>query len=50
MYFGVFLGVEDTQVSAMVTNLMNLSNNQQKLDPPFILLPQCAFRGNSYLI
>ncbi|MEI6061694.1 MAG: RNA-binding domain-containing protein [Bacteroidota bacterium] len=33
-------GVEELQVSTMVTNLVNLSNNQQKLDPPFILFPQ----------
>lgn len=25
----------------MITNLVNLSNNQEKLDPPFILFPQC---------
>jgi len=33
-------GMEESQVSTMVTNLVNLSNNQQKLDPPFILFPQ----------
>lgn len=33
-------GVEESQVSTLVTNLVNLSNNQQKLDPPFILFPQ----------
>jgi len=37
---GDIIGVEGSQVSTMVTNLVNLSNNQQKLDPPFILFPQ----------
>jgi len=37
---GVVLGVEESQVPTMVANLVNLSNNQQKLDPPFLLLPQ----------
>lgn len=37
---GDIIGVEESQVSTMVTNLVNLSNNQQKLDPPFILFPQ----------
>jgi ATP-dependent DNA helicase RecG len=36
----VLQGVEAAQVAAMVTNLVNLSNNPQKLDPPFILFPQ----------
>jgi ATP-dependent DNA helicase RecG len=33
-------GVDDNAVSKMVTDLVNLSNNPQKLDPPFILFPQ----------
>ncbi len=37
---GVILGVEESQVSVMIANLVNLSNNQQKLDPPFIISPQ----------
>ncbi len=37
---GDILGVGESQVTTMITNLVNLSNNQQKLDPPFILFPQ----------
>lgn len=37
---GVVLGVDEPQVQAMVTHLVNLSNNPQKIDPPFILHPQ----------
>lgn len=33
-------GIDRAMVSTMVTNLINLSNNPQKLDPPFILFPQ----------
>ena len=38
---GKIVGVEESQASTMVTNLVNLSNNKLKLDPPFILFPQC---------
>lgn len=34
------IGVEESAIPAMVSDLVNLSNNQQKLDPPFILHPQ----------
>lgn len=37
---GIVNGLEEEQVSIMVTNLVNLSNNPQKLNPPFILFPQ----------
>ena len=37
---GAIVGVEETAVETMVKNLVNLSNNPQKLDPPFILFPQ----------
>ena len=37
---GAIVGVEETAVEVMVKNLVNLSNNPQKLDPPFILFPQ----------
>lgn len=37
---GSVTGVSDDAVSKMVTDLVNLSNNPQKLDPPFILFPQ----------
>lgn len=33
-------GVNGGAVSKMVADLVNLSNNPQKLDPPFILFPQ----------
>ena len=37
---GNVLGVDDNAVAKMMTDLVNLSNNPQKLDPPFILFPQ----------
>ena len=37
---GTVAGVDDNAVSKMITDLVNLSNNPQKLDPPFILFPQ----------
>lgn len=37
---GVVIGIDEVAVSTMVTNIVNLSNNPQKLDPPFILFPQ----------
>ncbi|MDR1880511.1 MAG: putative DNA binding domain-containing protein [Tannerellaceae bacterium] len=37
---GTIVGVDEDKISTMVTNLTNLSNNKQKLDPPFILFPQ----------
>lgn len=36
----VLQGIDTAAVPTMVTNLVNLSNNPQKLDPPFILFPQ----------
>ncbi len=44
---GIVKGVVESQVSTMITNLVNLSNNTQKLDPPFILYPQsCQIDGD----
>ena len=37
---GTVVGIDEDRVSTMITNLTNLSNNKQKLDPPFILFPQ----------
>jgi len=37
---GTVLGVDEKAIPRMVTELVNLSNNPQKLDPPFILFPQ----------
>jgi ATP-dependent DNA helicase RecG len=36
----VLQGIDTATVPTMVTNLVNLSNNPQKLNPPFILFPQ----------
>ena len=45
--FGTVSSVVEAQVLAMITNLVNLSNNQEKFDPPFILFPQSyQIRGN----
>jgi len=37
---GEIIGVLEDIVQVMLTNITNLSNNTQKLDPPFILFPQ----------
>jgi len=37
---GELSGVDIENVDEMVSQVVNLSNNQQKLDPPFILFPQ----------
>jgi len=37
---GTIVGIEEDKVPTMIINLTNLSNNKQKLDPPFILFPQ----------
>ena len=37
---GVVTGLEKANVETMKTNLVNLSNNAEKLNPPFILFPQ----------
>jgi len=37
---GDITGVERAKIETMVSNLVNLSNNPQKLDPPFILFPK----------
>jgi ATP-dependent DNA helicase RecG len=36
---GEVVGIEAGSWETMVTNIVNLSNNTQKLDPPFILFP-----------
>jgi len=36
---GTIVGIDEDRVLTMITNLTNLSNNKQKLDPPFILFP-----------
>ena len=37
---GEIIGVLEDIVQVILTNITNLSNNTQKLDPPFILFPQ----------
>ena len=37
---GEIIGIFEDIVQALLTNITNLSNNTQKLDPPFILFPQ----------
>ncbi|WP_281636695.1 AlbA family DNA-binding domain-containing protein [Flavobacterium marginilacus] len=37
---GEITGVSDDACDKMITDLVNLSNNPQKIDPPFILHPQ----------
>jgi ATP-dependent DNA helicase RecG len=37
---GTIKGVEKEKVKDIVNNIVNLSNNFEKLDPPFILFPQ----------
>ena len=47
---GTVLGVNQTSMPTMVTNLVNLSNNNQKLDPAFILYPQTyELKGKSII-
>jgi ATP-dependent DNA helicase RecG len=36
----ILRGVDAGSISTMISNLVTLSNNPQKLDPPFILFPQ----------
>ncbi|MCP4456416.1 MAG: AAA family ATPase [Cytophagales bacterium] len=37
---GQVIGVDQDKIETITTNLVNLSNNSEKLDPPFILFPQ----------
>ncbi len=47
---GTVKGVNQTSLAAMVTNVVNLSNNNQKLDPAFILHPQTyQLKGKSVI-
>ena len=47
---GTVAGVEHAKMETMVSNLVNLSNNPQKLDPPFILFPQTYEIDGKWLI
>jgi ATP-dependent DNA helicase RecG len=47
---GTVIGVNQTSIPTMVTNLVNLSNNNQKLDPAFILYPQTYQLKGKFII
>lgn len=36
---GEVIGIDPDAIELMITNIVNLSNNTQKLDPPYILFP-----------
>lgn len=47
---GEVIGVDEGAVSQVVTNLVNLSNNPQKLDTPFILFSQKHLVDHKHVI
>ena len=47
---GVIVGVEEGVVASMMKNLTNLSNNSQKINPPFILFPQKYAINDKWII
>ena len=47
---GLITGVNEANINTMVTNLVNLSNNSQKLDPPFILYPHTYELNDKWVI
>lgn len=47
---GIITGVEASLIDSMTKDLVNLSNNAQKLDPPFILFPQSYEIDGNWLI
>ncbi|PJC61948.1 MAG: AAA family ATPase, partial [Flavobacteriales bacterium CG_4_9_14_0_2_um_filter_32_27] len=47
---GNIIGVDATKIETITTNLVNLSNNPEKLDPPFILFPQVYNIDNKTII
>jgi ATP-dependent DNA helicase RecG len=45
---GAIAGVDESRLEAITSNLVSLSNNPNKLDPPFILFPQVyAIKGQT---
>jgi len=47
---GTVKGIESSSVKKLMSDIVNLSNNTQKLDPPFILFPQhYEFMGNALI-
>lgn len=47
---GVITGVDKNKVDELTSNLVTLSNNPNKLDPPFILFPQVYEIGDETII
>ncbi|MEO8148814.1 MAG: RNA-binding domain-containing protein [Bacteroidia bacterium] len=47
---GKVTGVEENHLNTMIKNLVNLTNNAQKLDPPFILFPTTHIIDNKYIV
>jgi ATP-dependent DNA helicase RecG len=43
-------GIDPSKVNQIKTDLVNLSNNPQKLDPPFILFPLIYKISGKYLM
>ena len=47
---GIITGVDENSLETLVTNLVNLSNNPEKLDPPFILHPSTYLIDKKWVI
>lgn len=47
---GTVVGVQEDCIARMITDLVNLSNNPLKIDPPFILFPQVYIVNDRKLI
>jgi len=47
---GAITGVDKAKIDNITSNLVNLSNNPEKLDPPFILFPQVYTINDSTVI
>lgn len=47
---GEIIGVEETAIETLKSNLVNLSNNPQKIDPPHILFPMVYEINNKQII
>jgi ATP-dependent DNA helicase RecG len=47
---GKIVGIDPLRVDQMLTDLVNLSNNPQKVDPPFIIFPQKHLIENHWII
>ena len=47
---GEICGLEPLAINSLITDLVNLTNNQEKLDPPFILHPKVYELENKLII